>query len=79
MDINGSDTPIKLTLVEADVRLNVNGFDETLEIRFIKEFLESEDSKLSTMEEAALRIHVEKLFREALALSLIHISEPTRH
>ena len=67
VDINGSDTPIKLTLVEADVRLNVNGFDETLEIRFIKEFLESEDSKLSTMEEAALRIHVEKLFREALA------------
>ncbi|ACV22416.1 NERD domain-containing protein [Slackia heliotrinireducens] len=67
VDINGSDAPIRLTLVEADVRLNVDGFDETLEIRFIKELLESEDSKLSTMEDIALRIHVEKLFREALA------------
>lgn len=67
VDVNGSDVPIRLTLVEADVRLSVDGFDETLEIRFIKELLESEDSKLSAMEDIALRIHVEKLFREALA------------
>lgn len=64
--VNGSDAPVRLTLVEADVRISLNGVDETLEIQFIKELLESEDTKLSVMEDIALRIHLERLFREAL-------------
>lgn len=67
VDVNGSDAPVRLTLVDADVWISLNGVDETLEIQFIKELLESEDTKLSVVEDIALRIHLEKLFREALA------------
>ncbi|WP_165053912.1 MULTISPECIES: ATP-binding domain-containing protein [unclassified Adlercreutzia] len=55
------EAPVRLTLVNADIRLDSSRASETYRIPFILELLQSDSAKLSPMQEMALKIHLSRL------------------
>ena len=74
--VSGEDEPIKLTLANAQVRLASSTIGEVVDIYYIKELLESNEAKLSLLQETALQIHMKNLMESFL---LLHPFEQSVH
>lgn len=59
--VSKEEAPVRLTLVDADVRLDSSKTTEAHRVPFILELLQSDDSKLDLMQEMALRIRLSRL------------------
>lgn len=74
--VSKEEMPVVLTLVRADVRLESSSIGEVVEIYFIKEVLESDEPRLTTSQEMALRIHLANILS---TLMKEHPFESSRH
>jgi hypothetical protein len=74
--VSKEEAPVRLTLVDADVRLGSSEDMPTYRIRFILELLQSDSSKLDPMQEMALKVHLSSLLESYMKS---HPFEKSKH
>lgn len=74
--VSKEEAPVRLTLVDADIRLDSSKTMEIYRVSFILELLQSDGSKLDLMQEMALKIHLSRLLDSHIKS---HPFEKSRH
>ena len=74
--VSKEEAPVRLTLVDADVRLESSKDMPTYRIHFILELLQSDSSKLDPMQEMALKVHLSSLLESYMKS---HPFEKSKH